>query len=85
MRRNDVDRESLVSRRDPHFSRNIETGGGVPNLPKNWGRGPQFSGKLGTGVPNFMGSQILRDNGLETVYNGFQYCGDVSASEHKGE
>ena len=53
MRRNDVDRGSLVSRRDPQISRNIGTegspiyrkiGDGVPNFPENWGRGrdPQF-------------------------------------------
>ena len=52
MRRNDVDRGSLVSRRDPQISRNIGTGGspiyrkigdGVPNFPENWGRGSLIS------------------------------------------
>ena len=52
MRRNDVDRGSLVSLRDPQISRNIGTGGspisrkigdGVPNFPENWGRGSLIS------------------------------------------
>ena len=51
MRRNDVDRGSLVSRRDPQISRNIGTGG-VPNLPNNWGRaGSPIFRKIGDGGP----------------------------------
>ena len=53
VRRNvNVDRGSLVSRRDPRFSRNIGAGGspiyrkigdGVPNFTENWGRGSLIS------------------------------------------
>ena len=65
MRRNDVDRGSLVSRRDPQISRNIGTGGspiyrkigdGVPNFPENWGRGSLISWD-----PQFYVTPVLKE------------------------
>ena len=61
VRRNvNVDRGSLVSRRDPRFSRNIGAGGSP--IYRKIG-----DGVLGTGVPNFMGSPIIRDTGTTAI------------------